>query len=149
MLGAEDAAPAKLPPQILTNQGVVQLSDAGYDEDCLIDLIQSRQARFDVSADGLSFLAQHGLCEHVVRVMVARANTHDQHAVIAAPAAPLGVRMVPAAGTTWIHGAAFPVPQPSAVPYQIVRRRVGLFRHRWYLVPSETQRNLVSMPSPW
>src|SRR5579864_8579196 len=88
-LGAQDAAPVKLPPQILTNQGIVALSDAGYDEDFLIDLIQSRQARFDVTADGLSYLAQHGLCEHVVRVMVARANMHDQHSVLAPVAAPV------------------------------------------------------------
>src|SRR5690349_3688298 len=91
-LRAEEAA-VKLPPQILTNQGIVALSDAGYDEDFLIDLIQSRQTRFDTSTEGLSFLAQHGLCEHVVRMMIARSNTHDQHETVAAPAFQAGVKI--------------------------------------------------------
>ncbi len=180
-LGAQDAAAVKLPPQILTNQGVVALSDAGYDEDFLIDLIQSRQTRFDTSVEGLSYLAQHGLCEHVVRMMVARANTHEQHTVVAAPVSPVaiparvgkrevllaasaavqpGVQMVPLADTGWIHGAGFPVPQSApAVPYQVVRRRRGLFGHRWYLVqpgisipaalyPLPT-RNPVSIPAAY
>jgi hypothetical protein len=154
-LCAEDAEAVKLPPHILTNQGVVALSDAGYDEDFLIDLIQSKQTRFDTSAEGLAYLAQHGLCEHVVRVIVARAQAHDSHAVTAAPIAPVatpvqganrqfmvtpamegGVQMIPLAGTTWLHGNSFrlPSPQPS---FQLVRERHGLFGHRWYIVPMQ------------
>jgi len=143
-LGAQDAASIKLPPQILTNQGVVTLSDAGYDEDFLIDLIQSKQTHFDTSPEGLAFLAQHGLCEHVVRTMLTRANAHDQHAVVAGPATvQVGVQIAPLAGTTWIHGAGFPVRPPAQpAPYQVVRRRTWLFRHRWYLVQSD-----VSIPA--
>ena len=147
-LRAEDTAPAKLPPQILTNQGIVMLSDAGYDEDFLLDLIQSRQTRFDTSPEGLSYLSLHGLCEHVVRAMVARANSHDQHAVVAmaAPVEPAGVKMVPLAGTNWIHGAGFPVPPPAAPQFQIVRRRSGLLHHRWYLVePGQPDQRLTEL----
>ena len=141
-LCAEDAVPAKTPPQILTNQGLVALAEAGYDEGFLLDLIQSRQTRFDTSADGLRYLAEHGLCEHVVRAMLARANSHDQHAVAAMPVEPAalqpGVRMVPLAGTAWLHGSGFPMPNTAPLaPCRMVRKRSGLLHHRWYVVEAD------------
>ena len=77
LFAADEVTPFKLPPNILTNQGVVLLLDAGYGEDFLVDLIRTRPSRFDTSAEGLAYLAQHGLCEHVVRFIVARAESHE------------------------------------------------------------------------
>jgi len=169
---AEDSEPVKLPPQVLTNQGVVALSDAGYDEDFLIDLIQIRQVRFDITAAGLAYLAQHGLCEHVVRAMIARANSHDSHPVAAAvaaipfpvgparqkmPPAPAalqaGVQMFPMSGTVLSYGAGFPVtaPAPAAV-YQVERHRRWLFWHRSYVVPAQPalpSQRVVTTPTPY
>jgi len=53
----------------LTNQGLVQLAEAGYSERFLLDLIQSRPARFDTTVQGLVFLAQQGLSENLVRAV--------------------------------------------------------------------------------
>jgi len=53
----------------LTNQGLVQLAEAGYSERFLLDIIESRPVRFDTSVEGLVFLARQGLSENLVRAV--------------------------------------------------------------------------------
>jgi hypothetical protein len=54
----------------LTNQDVVALAKAGFNEDFLIDLIGTSRTRFDTSADGLAELAKQGLTEPLIRAML-------------------------------------------------------------------------------
>ncbi|MCC6591522.1 MAG: hypothetical protein IT168_32850 [Bryobacterales bacterium] len=53
----------------LTNQGLVQLAEAGYSEAFLLDLIQTRPTRFDTSVGGLVYLAKQGLSEKLLRTV--------------------------------------------------------------------------------
>jgi hypothetical protein len=71
----------------LTNQGLVQLAEAGYSEEFLLDLIKSRPARFDTSVEGLVYLARQGLSEKLVRA-VARLDKPAP-----APEPPLRIRV--------------------------------------------------------
>ncbi len=125
LLAADEAAAVKLPPNILTNQGIVLLSDAGYGEDFLVDLIRTRPSRFDTSAEGLAYLAQHGICEHVVRFMVARVETHE-----VTPA----VHVTPLPGT-FMH-IGFPLPQPAPLATRNVCHHSWLFRVHCTSVPT-------------
>src|SRR5690348_9750163 len=63
-----------LPRNVLSNQGIVMLADAGYDEDFLIDLIRLKQTRFDTTVEGLMLLANHGVSERIIRFMLANEN---------------------------------------------------------------------------
>src|SRR5581483_11303966 len=65
-----DVVESVLPRHILSNQGIVMLSDAGYDEDFLIDVIQCKQTRFDTTVEGLTYLAKHGISERIIRFMI-------------------------------------------------------------------------------
>jgi hypothetical protein len=69
---------------VLTNQGVAMLARAGYSEGFIIDMIHQKQTQFDVSTDGLVFLAKEGLSERIVRTMVA--NVRKQEIPAIAPA---------------------------------------------------------------
>jgi hypothetical protein len=111
----------KLPHNVLTNDGVISLAEAGYGEEFLIDLIRVKTAHFDTSADGLAVLARHGVTEPVVRAMLARESSHTQTAVAVTP----------------------------VVQVQVVQRG-GLFRRRWQVIqptpaPADGQ---IRLP-PW
>jgi hypothetical protein len=110
-----------LPHNVLTNDGVITLAEAGYGEEFLIDLIRMKTGHFDTSADGLAVLARHGVAESVVRAMLARESSHTQTAVAVTP----------------------------VVHVQVVQRG-GLFRRRWQVIeptpaPADGQ---IRLP-PW
>ncbi len=69
---AADPVPpfAKLPKNLLTNDGVVLLAEAGLGERFLLELIDQKTSRFDTSADALASLARQGLTENILRAMV-------------------------------------------------------------------------------
>lgn len=100
----------------LTNQGLVQLAEAGYSEQFLLDLIKSRPARFDTSVEGLVFLARQGLSENLVRA-VARLTTP---AAPEPPPSPVRLRVTKKGELTTADG------QPVLVlPLQAVNRHAG------------------------
>jgi len=69
---AADLVPpfAKLPKNLLTNDGVVLLAEAGLGERFLLELIDQKTSRFDTSAEALASLARQGLTENILRAMV-------------------------------------------------------------------------------
>ena len=72
---AADPVPpfAKLPKNLLTNDGVVLLAEAGLGERFLLELIDQKTSRFDTSAEALASLAslaRQGLTEGILRAMV-------------------------------------------------------------------------------
>jgi hypothetical protein len=71
-LCAADAAPKAAPPpkNLLTNEGVLLLAEAGLGERFLLELIENKTSRFDTSAEALAALARHGLTENVLRALV-------------------------------------------------------------------------------
>jgi hypothetical protein len=104
-LYAEGEEAPKLPRNVLTNQGIVALAEAGYTEAFLVDLIRLKPTRFDTTAEGLAYLGQHGVSEVIVRAMLARENSHAQTGVTVRP----------------------------VVQVQVVQRS-GLFRHHWHVI---------------
>jgi hypothetical protein len=73
----------------LTNQDVVVLARAGFNERFLIDLIGTSHTHFDTSPKGLAELAKQGLTERLVRAMLAAGQVPLQPtAVPAVPGAP-------------------------------------------------------------
>jgi hypothetical protein len=64
------AQTASLTQNSLTNQDVVVLARAGFNEDFLIDLIGMSRTHFDTSPKGLAELAKQGLTERLVRAML-------------------------------------------------------------------------------
>jgi hypothetical protein len=125
-----------LPRHLLTNQGIVALAEAGYDEDFLIDLIQCKETRFDTTVEGLAFLAKHGISERIVRVMIDNEKKPASGASIAPPQ-PAHVAPAQVVAATMVAGSQVqavsvpPTPAPSA-PYVVVKRH--WFRSRWYIV---------------
>lgn len=71
-LFAADPAPKPAPPpkNLLTNEGVLLLAEAGLGERFLLELIEHKTSRFDTSAEALANLARHGLTENVLRALV-------------------------------------------------------------------------------
>lgn len=69
---AADPVPpfAKMPKNLLTNEGVVLLAEAGLGERFLLELIDQKTSRFDTSAEALASLARQGLTENILRAMV-------------------------------------------------------------------------------
>ena len=69
---AADPVPpfAKMPKNLLTNEGVVLLAEAGLGERFLLELIDQKTSRFDTSAEALASLARQGLTESILRAMV-------------------------------------------------------------------------------
>lgn len=72
-LAAVCAAQVPVPRNVLTNQGVITLAKAGFDEEFVLDAIASSRTRFDTSVDGLADLVKQGLSERIIRMMMAPA----------------------------------------------------------------------------
>lgn len=87
---AHAAAPMLQPPQgvppllrnVLTNEGVAMMAQAGYTERFIIDMIKRKPTKFDVTPSGLAWLAQMGLTERIVRAMVANERKEEDTAMV-------------------------------------------------------------------
>ena len=78
----------------ITNQGLVQLAEAGYSEAFLLDLIQTRPTRFDTTVGGLVYLAKQGLSEKLLRTVAGLDAKQQEDKQAAAQAhQPLRLRM--------------------------------------------------------
>jgi hypothetical protein len=59
----------QLEHQPLTNENVVTLAKAGFDELFILQLIRSSRTNFDTSVQGLVSLKQAGVSEELIRLM--------------------------------------------------------------------------------
>jgi hypothetical protein len=139
-VGILTGEPVKVPlngitKNVLTNQGVVMLAQAGYSEGFIIDMIYHKQTQFDVTADGLVFLAKEGLSERIVRVMVANERKEEMTPVI-----PVLINVSPLPsqasrdqkpGNVAIE-VSLPTPAASNASWNVK----GWERDRWYVVPN-------------
>ncbi len=60
---------AQMAHQPLTNDNIVTLAKAGFDELFILQLIRSSRTNFDTSVPGLVTLKQAGLSEELIRLM--------------------------------------------------------------------------------
>jgi hypothetical protein len=66
---AQQFTVAQLKQQPLTNESVVTLAKAGFDELFILQLIRSSRTNFDTSVSGLVVLKQAGVSEDLIRSM--------------------------------------------------------------------------------
>jgi hypothetical protein len=85
---SDDLKPS-FPLHQLSNQSIVTLAEAGYDQEFIVDLIRHKQGHFDTSVEGLTFLAQHGISQSLVRFVVASENAPTDQPVTGSPTVPL------------------------------------------------------------
>ena len=147
-------APRGADNKMLNNEGLVVLARAGYNERFLVELIQTQPGRFDTSVEGLVYLAQQGVSEKIVRLIIAeqRADERRQAERAAAgtdaddpfqPAAepvktPVRMKVV----KQKVLAPASPMAQPlGANPTIMVEKR--MFGDRYYAMPG-TQAPLMT-----
>lgn len=66
---AQQFTETQLKQQPLTNENVVTLAKAGFDELFILQLIRSSRTNFDTSVQGLVVLKQAGVSEELIRSM--------------------------------------------------------------------------------
>jgi hypothetical protein len=93
---AQQFTVAQMKQQPLTNENVVTLAKAGFDELFILQLIRSSRTNFDTSVPGLVVLKQAGVSEDLIRFMAM-----PQPGPPAAPAA------APAKAAPKKHGSLF------------------------------------------
>jgi hypothetical protein len=144
LLFAAEPVPKFAPPpkNLLTNEGVLLLAEAGLGERFLLELIENKTSRFDTSAEALASLARQGLTENVIRALV-RKQDHPAASASATDAAPLEPHLlrgkivrqrmlVPdaAGGNVAIMTMAPVKPAPAAAPAPARDANAD----RWYLI---------------
>jgi len=82
---AQQPTVEQLKQQPLTNESVVTLAKAGFDELFILQLIRSSRTNFDTSIQGLVVLKQAGVSEDLIRFM-AMPQASPPAAPAAAPA---------------------------------------------------------------
>jgi hypothetical protein len=118
---AQEFTAATLARHALTNESVITLAKAGFDELFIYDLIRTSRARFDTTVAGLVTLKQAGVSEDLIRVMVA----HDVRAYpivgeAAAPAADAAPAFMP-----------FSLRTPAAPAAQTEACQTDVAKHWW------------------
>lgn len=63
---------------LLTNESVVSLAKAGFDEQFIVELIQSSRTRLDASTAALIDMKKQGLSEEMIRFIALRERIADQ-----------------------------------------------------------------------
>jgi hypothetical protein len=66
---AQDSAATALSRHILTNEGVITLAKAGFDELFIVERIKTSRVRFDTTIAGLVALKEAGISEDLIRAM--------------------------------------------------------------------------------
>src|SRR5579863_5764660 len=72
---AQDLTVTPLSRHLLTNDSVIMLAKAGFDDLFIVERIHTSRTRFDTSVEGLIALKQAGVSEDLIRVMA----LHDLH----------------------------------------------------------------------
>jgi len=139
--------PSGISRNVLTNMGVSLLAKAGYSEGFIIDIIHHKQTQFDVSAEGLAWLAGQGLSERIVRTMVANENKEQRTAIVPAsihvmtqPPSAVSTVSAPTAAASRTQKVpmqvsievAMPTPEPSPASWYVR----GWEPDRWYVIPN-------------
>ena len=131
---------------VLTNQGVALLARSGYSEGFIIDMIFHKETQFDVSAEGLAWLAKQGLTERIVRAMVANERKEQSTAIVPAsvvvgnqPVASTAPVVAQSQSVATVNGkpvnVEVEVTMPTQGPSNASWYMRGWERDRWYLMP--------------
>lgn len=109
--------------KLLTNEGLVVLAQAGYNERFLAELVQSQPHKFDTSVEGLVYLARQGVSERMVRLILAQqraADARESERAAAEAAAEQSEAIAPAA----MNERPGPMIPPGRVRMKVVKQRM-------------------------
>ncbi|MEZ5399109.1 MAG: hypothetical protein R2729_05525 [Bryobacteraceae bacterium] len=79
---AHEEMPPPMGERKLTNEGLVLLARAGYNERFLAELVRIKPTDFDTSVEGLVYLAKQGISERLVRAIVIRRREDEARAAL-------------------------------------------------------------------
>jgi hypothetical protein len=96
---AQQFTVAQLEHQPLTNDSIITLAKAGFDEQFILQLIRSSRTNFDTSVDGLVALKNAGVSRDLIRLMA-----------------------MPQSSNTAAPAGAVPPPKPAAKKHGLFRR---------------------------
>lgn len=85
-VAAQEYTVTALSRHILTNDSVIALAKAGFDELFIIERIRTSRSHFDTSVDGLVALKQAGISEDVIRIIAQQDIRNYPTPLQAAPA---------------------------------------------------------------
>jgi len=85
-ISAQDYTVTALSRHVLTNDSVIALAKAGFDELFIIERIRTSRTHFDTSVDGLVALKQAGISEDVIRIVAQQDIRNYPTPLQAAPA---------------------------------------------------------------
>lgn len=86
---AQNYTVATLSRHVLTNDSVISLAKAGFDELFIIERIHMSRTRFDTTVEGLVALKQAGVSEDLIRVMAVQdARTYPPYTAAGTPVLP-------------------------------------------------------------
>lgn len=111
------------------------LARAGYSEGFIIDMIYHKETQFDVSTDGLVWLAKQGLSERIIRTMVTNERKEEMTAIVPSS---ITVTPTPSSGkneqrpASAAIGVSLPTPAASNSSWLVKTWE----RDRWYVVPN-------------
>lgn len=80
---AQDYSATAFSKRILTNESVVTLAKAGFDELFIVERIRTSRTRFDMSVDGMVSLRAAGVTEDLIGVMALQDRRNRQAALSA------------------------------------------------------------------
>ena len=110
---------------VLSNRDVVTLAKAGFDEEFLVSVIVSSRTHFDTSAYALAALAEQGVTQRIVEVMMnseVAVTTPGGPAPV--PAKPIRASKVSPAGLAIMANA--PYYETKSVFFGVWRKKVGV-----------------------
>lgn len=128
LIGASGSGAAgDQPERLLTNEGLVMLARAGYNERFLMELVQSKPYRFDTSVEGLVYLAKQGVSEKMVRMIITMQRTAEASEAdrAAAEAAAAESEAAPVEAPTAARpGPSVPRGKPQPVRMRVVTQKM-------------------------
>ncbi len=83
---AQDFTTTTLSRHVLTNESVIALAKAGFDELFIVERIRTSRTKFDTSVPGLVAMKEAGVSEDLIRVMALEDNRSFPTPLEAAPA---------------------------------------------------------------
>jgi hypothetical protein len=107
---------------VLNNHDVVSLAKAGFDEEFLVNVIVSSRTHFDTSADALAALAEQGVTQRIVEVMMNPGLAVTSPAPVAAK--PVRASKVSPARLAIMENA--PYYETKSVFFGVWKRKVGV-----------------------
>src|ERR1700685_3162477 len=97
---AQQYAATTLSRHILTNDGVISLAKAGFDELFIVERIKTPRTRFDTTVPGLIAMKEAGVSEDLIRIMAQEDRLRNPMPPELAPSMTTGLTMSAPAGNS-------------------------------------------------